>query len=179
MARQSRYDLYFYGQGLFVQVYSDNKLDVITSIIRDQRFRFSFMRLDHWSNSDGEFKLRSETVYLGGEKVKRFRDVVSSYDIEKLKATMTTLYRVDGTTLYFPDMPFTVNELREIFQLKEYEWYTMSAVDKDASVRRYLLFYDWAQKTITKKKVLNEHASELFRRELYGDVLLINENFIS
>lgn len=158
----------------------------IENFTKAGHLRFTFMLLEKIIECNGVKTVKDRAVLLGGRVIRHFKKhEVTPEDIEELKKKLTRLYKVDGTVLYFPDNIYTCNELRDLLDIPkgdwlnniEGEWFTMTLARK-RTPRFYAITYDWAQKT-DRKKVYNAVASQRLHKEFYGDVLYINENFVS
>jgi hypothetical protein len=150
----------------------------VNSIISAKDMAFKLLVVNTFTcdmdDADKKEKFKKSIVYLGGLPVRKYTHRADETDIEALKKRLTILYKADGTILYYPERPFDVPELKEMFG----GWFHCKIV-KTNPHRMAIVHYDWEQFEINQPKVRNIKASELFGLELFGDVLYVNEKFIS
>lgn len=189
------YKLYILKDGEFLYVKTTTSVGAVKNFIEDNELRFDFLRVDNFTEYNvgrkaGQKRLINSNIYLRGELVLRDRDILLG-DLEELKKTLTKVYRVNGEVDYYPLFPLSCRDVRDVLHIKGSDWFSIAGVIKrediekkeneEVSNRWVILTYDWQQKGATNKpnKILNVKATNILGMELYGDVLYINENYIS
>lgn len=151
---------------------------LLESIVNNPDWKFKFVIVDVYTIYQGGGKpvgkYSRSLVYLGGELVRRYYSHVVTRDIECLKRRLTTLYSVDGKKVYFPDRPFTTDDVMELIGEMFHCYIVKTRPHRMAAIE-----YAWDAKIVEKEKLINAEASKKFKRDFFGDVLYINENFIS
>lgn len=176
--------VYVLSNGRFKLIGQSELTTMVNTLACNPKDKFRFIRVDNYTIKEvgkekGKIKLINSSIYLGGLLIKRRYDrVMDIEDVEEAKKELTCFYKLDGREYYYPNIPFTTPELLDMFG----GWFSMQVIggDEEDDLQRFaLITYNWKQHIIDKPKVLNQKATERFGRELYGDVLYINENYVS
>lgn len=120
-------------------------------------------------------KLIRSLLYLRGVEIYRKEDYITFDDIEEVKEELTAIYHMDGTITYLPPFPLTTPDIQRLIGNDIFTMYIV----KDEPQRWATFSTDITQYGLKEKPQLNTVASELFGRELYGDVVYVNENLVS
>lgn len=182
MLKEKEYRVYVYDGGDFDFAFKTSKKYKVKDFIDKESNRYKFIRVNNMNVfTDGNGSKRRELVncyiYLGGVLLKRKYEFGPDY-IEKLKETLTGIYKLDGSVLYMPKEPLGISDVRELLNLNNDEWFHMRII-KETPLRYVLVTFDWDSHTINRKKILNRKATEHFGVELYGNVLFIDENLVA
>lgn len=177
-----RYEIYVYDNGEFQLATKTAFSSFVNEYLNKKENEHKFFRVDDYTlhetgKKKGQEVMQSSSLYLNGYQIGKHYRICTEEDLTKMQKKLTTLYKVDGTVRYYPNVPLSIPDIRDILGLNENEWATEKCV-KDKP-RYYALFYDWESYDCTREKVLNKTATKRFKTELYGDVLFVNDNFVS
>ena len=171
------YKVYVLKEEGFKYIFGCSTIGRVTSFVTQDELRKDFIAVESYTyniSHPNDMVLVKSTIYLGGVLTKTYRHSATPSDIERLKKKLTTIFHVDGTRTYLPDLPITTPEVMGI----THGWSSMSIV-KDHPQRWAILYFDIKQYDIDDRPKYNHQASKKFSRNLYGDVLYVNEKFVS
>lgn len=156
----------------------------VDSWTKAEELKENFIIVDSYTKREKKFKASDEVdkavlvysiLYLRGVEVLRKKTHINPMDIELVKQDLTAIIHTDGTVTYLPAFPLTTPEVQEIIGT---DVFTIKCV-KDEPQRWLTISLDPNQYGLKEKPMLNEKASKMFKRDLYGDVIFINENLVS
>lgn len=180
----------------FVYENSTNFKSCIYKLVNNPKLKNDFIRVENYTyyiggKNDGQKNLVNVSIFLGGVLILKNRDILPS-DIDEQKEIIPRVYHTNGSVTYIPPVPLSIADVRSVLNISNNEWYTIAGVidlsekqnktkkEDEVTNRWSFVTYDWEQKDQQpREKKLNKYASKMLNRDLYGDVLYINENLIS
>lgn len=180
----------------FVYENSTNFKSCIYKLVNNPELKNDFIRVENYTyyiggKNDGQKNLVNVSIFLGGVLILKNRDILPS-DIDEQKEIIPRVYHPNGSVTYIPPVPLSIADIRSVLNISNNEWYTIAGVidlsekqnktkkEDEVTNRWSFVTYDWEQKDQQpREKKLNTYASKMLNRDLYGDVLYINENLIS
>ena len=192
------YKTYIYDNDRKEFVYENrtNYKSCIYKLVNDPELKNDFIRVENYTyyiggKYDGQKNLVNVSIFLGGVLIIKDRDILQS-DIDKQKEIIPRVYHPNGSVTYIPPVPLSIADVRSVLSISDKEWYTIvrtidlsekqnkTKKENEVANRWSFVTYDWKQKDQQpREKKLNTYASKMLGRDLYGDVLYINESLIS
>lgn len=167
------FEVYVYMEGEFVSIFQTRFANNALCYVRNKDLSQAFFLIKNITldDKDGSRTHVNSKIFLGGVQIYKSKNEIKPEYIETLKKKLTTIFKTDGSRMYFPDGPFTTPEVIDICG----GWFTELVVEVEPR-RRSIFFFSDRDK---ERPAYNHQASQKFGRTLYGDVLFIEENFIS
>jgi len=180
----------------FVYENRTNFKSCIYKLVNNHKLKNDFIRVENYTyyiggKNDGQKNLVNVSIFLGGVLILKNRDILPS-DIDEQKEIIPRVYHSNGSVTYIPPVPLSIADIRSVLNISNNEWYTIAGVidlsekqnktkkEDEVTNRWSFVTYDWEQKDQQpREKKLNPYASKMLNKDLYGDVLYINENLIS
>lgn len=185
------YNIYLFDNCVYCKIKSVETLSGVKQIVNDTKYNGMLIKVNsititQENNKDKERLIYSKIFVDSEEVCKKFEDITIE-DTLLLQRNLTYLYKTDGTKVLMPNKYRSIKDVKKILSIPECEWFTIKIANvtddipqhDGRKVRLALLFYDWEQFKCKRKKVYNKYASDEFGIELFGDILVTDENFIS
>lgn len=156
-------------------VYKTTLIDrnVMLAFMDNKRFGFTFFVVDVYlvDRKKKTRKFSCSILYLQREKLMQSKKEIVLSQVEQAKENLNFIYCANGKVKYLPNIPISTPELIELVG----GWFSLKTI-YETPTRYDIVYFDDKE---SPRPAYNEKASNLFGMDLYGDVLLVNENLIS